>query len=364
MSDERFRTIARIRGGGRDMRPFLLAFAVSVICHLALVVVIIFASEYNPEPIPAASVINVSMISFPDEPAGSDSSDLLPASEAPEPDPEPEPAAPELEAEELEQLLMRQENRPEPEPIPEPVVEAPVAPEPESESVQAKPPAPPAEEQVVIDAEEEPEKPVQAEPEPEPPEPARAAEKPALKPPAQTPKPAPENVAAPPRKTARFQKPSRIAKPEVTDRGQSAVKQAIEDIQKRLASRESSGGGGGRGAGGSGGVGTAAMGIQAKMAIKSYAGSVLPDRINRNWAFSDRLTGGRANLEAVLVITISAQGKITDIRFERKSGHRYFDDSVYKAVVKSDPLPPLPKVYTDHENTYTVGLRFTPSGLN
>jgi colicin import membrane protein len=73
------------------------------------------------------------------------------------------------------------------------------------------------------------------------------------------------------------------------------------------------------------------------------------------------LTGGRTDLEAVLVIKIMPNGEIQDIWFEKKSGNSYFDDSVYKAVKKSNPLPPLPKDY--QRPFYNVGLVFTPSGL-
>jgi len=84
--------------------------------------------------------------------------------------------------------------------------------------------------------------------------------------------------------------------------------------------------------------------------------------IQQNWAFSEPMVGGRKNLEARLVIKILPEGRIADIFFETKSGNVYFDDSVFKAVKKSDPLPPLPKGY--RRSHYMVGLRFTPSGLN
>ena len=44
---------------------------------------------------------------------------------------------------------------------------------------------------------------------------------------------------------------------------------------------------------------------------------------------------------------------------KKKSSNKYFDDSVFKAVKKSNPLPKLPKGYP----FYKVALRFTPSGL-
>ena len=83
--------------------------------------------------------------------------------------------------------------------------------------------------------------------------------------------------------------------------------------------------------------------------------------INKNWAYSEQLAGGRTDLEAWLGIKIMKNGQIKDIFFETKSGNAYFDESAYKAVQKSNPLPPLPKGYSRY--FYSVGLHFTPSGL-
>ena len=87
----------------------------------------------------------------------------------------------------------------------------------------------------------------------------------------------------------------------------------------------------------------------------------IPYYIQKNWVFSEQLAGGRNNLVAWLVIEIRPDGNIMDIWFEERSGNRYFDDQAYKAVKKSNPLPPLPEGYS--RPYLNVGLRFTPSGL-
>lgn len=84
-------------------------------------------------------------------------------------------------------------------------------------------------------------------------------------------------------------------------------------------------------------------------------------QIEKKWAFSEQLSGGRTDLEAILVIKIMTTGEIREIWFEKKSGNSYFDDSAYKAIKKSNPLPPLPRGYV--RPFYNVGLVFTPSGL-
>ena len=87
----------------------------------------------------------------------------------------------------------------------------------------------------------------------------------------------------------------------------------------------------------------------------------IPYHIEKNWAFSEQLAGGDTELVAVVVIKIMQNGEIRDIWFEKKSGDSYFDESAFKAVKKSDPLPELPKEYL--KPYYNVGLIFTPSGL-
>lgn len=114
-------------------------------------------------------------------------------------------------------------------------------------------------------------------------------------------------------------------------------------------------GGSGGGAGGTGGTG--AFGIQP---IDFYK-SLIPNHIENNWVFNEQLVGGRSDLVSVIVIKIMKNGEITDIWFEKKSGNSYFDDSVYRAVKKSNPLPPLPREYT--QPYYELGLVFTPKGL-
>ena len=82
--------------------------------------------------------------------------------------------------------------------------------------------------------------------------------------------------------------------------------------------------------------------------------------IKNNWVFSERLAGGKAQgLESRLVIKIMPDGSITDVWYAKRSGNSYLDQSAYKTVMKSDPLPPLPDGYP----YYHLMLGFTPSGL-
>ncbi len=103
--------------------------------------------------------------------------------------------------------------------------------------------------------------------------------------------------------------------------------------------------------------------VQSKRALElmDIYKAEIPYQIQKNWSFSEQLAGGRTDLVAWLIIEIRPDGFISDIWFERRSGNRYFDDQAFKAVRKSNPLPPLPEGYK--RPYFNVGLRFTPSGL-
>lgn len=84
-------------------------------------------------------------------------------------------------------------------------------------------------------------------------------------------------------------------------------------------------------------------------------------QIEKNWVFSKDFAGSSSDLEAALAIKILPNGEIKEIWFDKKSGNSFLDDSVYKAVMKSNPLPPLPKGFL--LPYYTVGLKFGPKGI-
>lgn len=83
--------------------------------------------------------------------------------------------------------------------------------------------------------------------------------------------------------------------------------------------------------------------------------------IYKNWAYSEQLAGGETGLSNEMVIKIMRNGEISDVWFDRRSGNSYFDDSTYKAIVKSSPLPPIPNGIA--KTSMQLGVRFSPEGL-
>ena len=84
-------------------------------------------------------------------------------------------------------------------------------------------------------------------------------------------------------------------------------------------------------------------------------------RIQKNWAFSEQVAGGQTGLEAWVAIKIARNGEIKDIWFDKRSGNEYFDEAAKKAIMKSNPLPPLPNGYM--RPYCEAGFHFTPLGL-
>ncbi|MBT3310362.1 MAG: TonB C-terminal domain-containing protein [Desulfobacterales bacterium] len=78
--------------------------------------------------------------------------------------------------------------------------------------------------------------------------------------------------------------------------------------------------------------------------------------IRKNWILSEQLIKGQKDLKVAFGIRILPHGEIKDFWFDIKSGNSYFDDSAYRAVLKSNPLPSLPEGYS----YYDIGLVFTP----
>lgn len=112
------------------------------------------------------------------------------------------------------------------------------------------------------------------------------------------------------------------------------------------------------------GVGGAASGLgggRRSIEMMDIYRAEVPYRIQENWAFSNQLAGVKGNIEAVLVVKIMPDGYIADIWFEKRSGNSYLDESAFKAIKKSSPLPPLPPGY--RRPFYNLGLIFTPQGV-
>jgi colicin import membrane protein len=103
------------------------------------------------------------------------------------------------------------------------------------------------------------------------------------------------------------------------------------------------------------GSGILSQGVeQGSSGVPSETGKVLAvyqmeieATIKNNWAYPVALLNAqtRQGPEAVVVLTVRNDGKILSSWFKNRSHDPLFDDSVQKAIEKSDPLPPFPPGY-------------------
>jgi colicin import membrane protein len=107
--------------------------------------------------------------------------------------------------------------------------------------------------------------------------------------------------------------------------------------------------------------GSESTGIKRVLKLLDIYRIEIARQIQKNWAFSEQLAGGGKDLEALVAIKIMPNGEIKDIWFDKRSGNRYLDETVEKAIRKSNPLPPLPKGYL--RPFFEAGFRFTPEGI-
>jgi colicin import membrane protein len=155
-------------------------------------------------------------------------------------------------------------------------------------------------------------------------------------------------------------------KEKVDDSESSSVKEAINRLKKQVKETEealpqstqvgrSKGAAGGSGSGKGSGSGPRTLEV-----IKIYQAEI-QYQIQKNWAFPPQLADNNFDLEAMLGIKILRSGEIEDIWFDKKSGNHNLNESAHKAIMKSNPLPPLPDEYIG--SSYKIGLRFGPKGL-
>lgn len=84
-------------------------------------------------------------------------------------------------------------------------------------------------------------------------------------------------------------------------------------------------------------------------------------QVQKQWAFSEQLAGGRNDLMTEIAFKIMPDGEICDIWFDKRSGNIYLDESARKAIIKSNPVHPHPEGIK--QSYVIIGLRFTPEGL-
>jgi TolA protein len=165
---------------------------------------------------------------------------------------------------------------------------------------------------------------------------------------------------------------------------------ALDKIQEKVAYRErgedrkaeeksasssragsSSGVGGGTGTGSGPGIGSGVGGYpiggvpwgspQGSSAWNSKLDdyyNMIWEKIKKEWTLPEDLPKGKTDLETVIIVIIERNGKIQKSWFEKKSGNALYDQMAMRAIKKAEPLPPIPKEFS--EDTFEIGIRFHP----
>jgi TolA protein len=142
--------------------------------------------------------------------------------------------------------------------------------------------------------------------------------------------------------------------------GEQRREEALARIRENLTgggSGEAAGGGGPGGGGGGVGPGGGRI-ANLPLNYRLYY-QAIEQKIKTNWnlVLPRGILEDMRGLEVVIGITIAADGEITDVSFEQKTGNVYLDDSAYRAVKKSSPLPPFAD-YNIREAAFETGIVF------
>lgn len=143
---------------------------------------------------------------------------------------------------------------------------------------------------------------------------------------------------------------------------QENIGNALERLNRKVASqgsRQGSGAGGGGGSGGS--AASAGSGSGGGGTADPYKAKIA-EIIQKNWEFSSKMLQNSYGMEVYVHITVLGDGTIHEIRYARRAPSEYLNNSVKKALDRSSPLPPLPSEYGS--GGISIGFVFTPEGID
>lgn len=152
---------------------------------------------------------------------------------------------------------------------------------------------------------------------------------------------------------AREKSPDQKASAEKQTPPEETLDEILFKIRKKVASR-----GGAVGAGAKSSRGSGWEDRQAELAFNAYYDEV-ERRVRQNWIPPQTFDPRRESLMTVVSLVLLPDGRVQTSYIEQSSGNPYFDQSVMRAIFKSDPFPPPPVGLT--KENFELGLRFHSS---
>jgi colicin import membrane protein len=138
-----------------------------------------------------------------------------------------------------------------------------------------------------------------------------------------------------------------ISKIEKKVKADEYLEQALSRVEQKVSEEQSSRGSGPEPPGeATGGITGTAMQIYL-MEVENL--------IKSNWAYPASMER-RKDLEAIVVLTVKSDGSVTQTRFEKRSSSPLFDDTVMKAIERSNPLPPFPEGYKRSYDEFEINF--------
>ena len=106
-----------------------------------------------------------------------------------------------------------------------------------------------------------------------------------------------------------------------------------------------------------------AAGLSGAMTLDSdfeftYYLLLIRNRIAQNWTAPTGIVSGGEPVRAVVYFKVGRDGSVRGATLEERSGKEFFDRSTVRAVLVSDPLPPLPEGFDGSELGVHFGFEY------
>lgn len=137
----------------------------------------------------------------------------------------------------------------------------------------------------------------------------------------------------------------------------SLIGEAIARLETRQVEADTGPGIGGAAGAAAGGRGGDAVGRSIRARLYEIQ---VKDLIMSNWTYPMTLDSLSGDPRAEVIMRVRSDGSIVNYSIRRKSANPRFDESVLKAVERSDPLPPFPDGFRKQEE---IVLNFNLSDL-
>ncbi len=135
---------------------------------------------------------------------------------------------------------------------------------------------------------------------------------------------------------------SRIEKKVESEKNDNHVEEAISELEKKAKAGDY-----GVGAGGGG------RSLEG-LPMRIYQVDV-ENRIKSNWSYPVAIHDQK-KLEAIVMLKVSQDGAISKSWFKKRSTDAIFDESVMRAVERSNPLPPFPEGYRKSYEEFEINF--------